>query len=111
MMSWKKRPWSWKAGWSAIRKSSWKSRSGRQLRNSANQSLNAKDAKVFAKDAEEIYFETFAIFAFEGSLVFTAYCLLLTAYWIVLPHGRAAAPSFLAEPTRAASCSTTSFAI
>src|SRR5258706_3214342 len=102
MMSWKKLRWSWRGGWSGTRKSLVKSRSGPQLRNSANQSPNAKDAKVCAEDAEENFFATFAgtlaFFAFGSWLDFAACCLLPNAFRThALPHGRATAPRALAK--------------
>src|SRR5882672_12215126 len=61
MMSWKKRQSNWKIGWNAIRKSLLKSRSAPRIRNnSATKCLNAKDAEVFAEDAEENLLGTFA---------------------------------------------------
>ena len=79
-----------------------KSKSGLQLRNSANQRLNAKDAKVLAEDAEENFFATFAgafaFFAFKSCMHFVLKCVLLTYCWFdALPDGRATAPGVLAK--------------
>src|SRR5258706_711085 len=114
-MSWKKRQWSWKDGWSEIRKSFLKSRSGLRSRNSGNQSINATDTKAFAEDAEEDFFATFAaafaFFAFKSCLHFAAYCLLPIAFWInACPHGRATAPGVLAKSNRITAGSTFSIA-
>src|SRR5712691_6269629 len=105
MMSWKKLPWNWKAGLSGIRKSSSKSRSAPRIRNnSATKRLNAKDAEVFAEDAEENFFATFAenlasfAFQIDPSL---AFCLLPTAF-CVLP----AASCLLSKRNAHASSST-----
>src|SRR5258707_2625987 len=116
MMSWKKRQWNWKAGWNAIRKSLVKSRSGLQLRNSANQSFNAKYPKVFAKDAEEIFFatfaKTFAFFTFKSCLHFAAHCLLPSAFRThALPYRRAAAPGLLTKPNRITSAISVAFTL
>src|SRR5258707_1444078 len=116
MMSWKRRQWNWKAGWNAIRKGLVKSRRRPQLRNSANQSLNAKDAEVFAEDAEEIFFatfaETFAFFVFKSCLHISAFCLLPSAFrTYALPHGRATAPGLLTKPNRITSAISVAFTL
>jgi len=79
-----------------------KSRSGPRIRNnSANKSLNAKDAEVFAEDAEENFFATFAenlvslAFQIDPSLACcllpTAFCLLLTAFRLLAKRNTLAA--------------------
>src|SRR5260370_29479355 len=82
---------------------------------SGTKRLNAKDAKVFAEDAEECFFATFAgafaFFAFKSCLHFAAYCLLPIAFWInALPHGQATAPGVLAKSNRITAGSTFSIA-
>src|SRR5260370_40899616 len=85
---------------------------------SGTKRLNAKDAKVFAEDAEEDFFATFAgafaFFAFKSCLHFAAYCLLPSAFWInALPHGRATDPGVLAQsnPITAGSTFSIAFAL